>query len=551
MAVSDRAKDLIGRYRTLKGARSQFDSQWEDLARVMLPQRMGFVSDTVPGERRTDDLFDGTPMQAARGLANATGGFLRPDGQKFFFIKTVDDRVGQSDEAKEWLAAAEDRMIEEMLKPKARFRQATGEVDLDLVVLGTGIIYTGERAAKDGLLFQSLHLKSAVPFFSDEGDAEGMFRERCFKVRQLVKRFGEEALSEGVRRKIVEKKLDDDVIMLHCVVPRAEGRADALLAKNLPFASIWIELAASNEVEVGGFHEFPFAVPRWDTSSGETYGRSPGMIALPDADTLQAMGATILIAGQRAADPPLLVPDDGFFDGANSFPGGLTYYNADLAKQMGKIPVGPLETGANLPITRDMQNDERQQVFAAFFKNVLNLPVEGPQMTAEEVRARKEEFIREIGPVFGRLESDYTAPIVERTFSVMLRAGALPPIPQVLAGQGIRFEYESPVKKIRQQVEAAAARLWVQDQINIAKATQDPSHLDIVDWDEYSRFTADAGSVPHTIVVGKDKVQEKRQARAQEQAQQARMAQASQAVDLAARAADVPGVKRAVEGTAA
>lgn len=546
---TDRLKGLLQRWKALKGKRGNWENHWEDLASVMLPRRMGFVTTVVPGDRRTDDVFDGTPAQAARGLANAIGWMMWPEGEKNIFIKANEDRLDNSDEAKEWFSDVAARMARAMANPKARYRQARGEVDQDLAVFGTGVIYSGERQ-RGGLLYQSLHLKDALVLFSEEGEPEGMFRSKTFTVRQAETRFGRNKLSAATQKLLSDQQYDKEIEFLHAIVPRAEGFAGALLAKNLPFASIWIEIAEVHEAEVSGFHEFPFAVPRWDTSSGEDYGRSPGMIALPDASTLQAMGETILIAGQRAAAPPLLVPSDGFFDGANSFPDGLTYYDAELAKEMGRIPIGPLDTGANLPISRDMQQDMRQQVFAAFFRNVLNLPVEGPQMTAEEIRARKEEFIREIGPVFGRLESDYNGPLVERTFNIMLRAGALPPIPEILQGQQIRFEYESPVKKIRQQIEAAGARMWVQERLELAKATQDESHLDLVDFDAFGRVTAEAAGVPQKIVVGAEKVAAKRQARLKAQQEAAQQQQAAQMVDMAAQAGKIPGVQQAIEGAA-
>lgn len=549
--MSDRAKELIQRWRDLKSGRSLWEGHWEDLARVMLPRRMGFTTTTVPGERRTDDIFDGTPMQAARSLANAIGWMTWPEGEKNITIRATEDAVDNSDEAKDWLATVEERMASAMENPKARRRQARGEVDADLAVFGTGILFIGERQAGDGLLYQSLHLKDAVAIFADEGEPEGLLRRKTYTVRQAEARFGAAALSEATRKLIADRKYDKTVDFLHAVLPRKEGRAGALLARNLPFASVWLEMQENHEVQIGGFHEFPFAIPRWDTSSGEDYGRSPAMIALPDAYTLQAMGETILVAGQRAASPPLLLPNDGFVDAPNTYPDGLTYYDADLAKELGRIPVAPLESGTNLPISRDMQSDTRSQVMAAFFRNILNLPVEGPQMTAEEVRARKEELIREVGPVFGRLTSDYNDPDAERTFNLMLRAGQFPPIPRILQGESVRFEYESPIKRIRQQVEAAAARLWVGERVTLANETQDPSHMDLVDFDEYGRFSAEAGGVPHKIVVGRERVEEKRRARAEAQQQAAQAQQIQQAVEIAAQAKDIPGIEQAVAGSAA
>ena len=532
MADESRVKQLLTRRKALRSRRGQWDSHWDDLSRVQLPRRLGFVTQTQDGDRRMDDIYDGTPMQAARGLANALGSMVRPEGEKWHSIHAVDGP--ETDEAKDWLADTDERMRDAFENPKSRMRQALGEGDSDLVVLGTAVVFMGE--GDTNLLFQTLHLKDALPIFGESGNAEGMLRDRRFTVSQAVDRFTLDKLSDTVKQQYANKKFDEYVDFLHCVTPRKEGRADAMLARNLPWADMWIEIEAEKLSSSGGFHEFPFAVPRWDTSSGEEYGRSPGMIALPDSNTVQAMGATLLIAGQRAADPPLAVPDDSTFDAPNTFPGGLAYYDLETARAVGRIPIAPLDSGANIPITREMQDDTRNQIWNAFFRNILRLPVGGPQMTATEINARKEEFIREIGPVFGRLETDYTAPIVERSFQIMLRAGALAPIPEVLQGQGVRFEYQSPIRKLRQQVEAASARAWAEEMIILGQVK--PEALDLVNVDALGRFTAEAAGLPNDIINGMDEVQRLREERAAAQQAAAEMQQLQAGVDTAATAAD-------------
>ena len=535
MSDESRVKEILGRRTALLGRRGLWASHWDDLARVMLPRRLGFVTQTGEGDRRTEEIYDGTPLQAARALANAVGGMVRPDGEDWHRIRTVEDVDEATDEAKDWLADTDERMRNAFDAPKARMRQALGEADSDLVVLGTGVVFTGE--GDDSLLFQTLHLKDALPFFGETGTPEGMFRDRRFTVRQAIARFTLEKLSETVKQHFENHKLDEYVNFVHAVVPRDEGRIEALLARNLPWADLWIEVEAEKLVSIGGFHEFPFAVPRWDTSSGEEYGRSPGMIALPDANTAQAMGSTLLIAGQRAADPALLVPDDSTFDALNTHPGGLAYYDSDLARMLGRIPIAPLETGGDIPLTREMQDDTRNQIWNAYFRNILRLPAAGEStMTATEIIARKEEFIREIGPVFGRLETDYTAPVVERAFHIMLRAGGLAPIPEVLQGRGVRFEYQSPVKRIRQQVEAAAADAWAREMILLGEVK--PEALDLINVDALGRFSAEAAGLSNEIVNGADEVASLREQRAEAQAAAAEMEQLQAGAGIAQTAAD-------------
>lgn len=545
MSDESRVEGILSRHKSLKGRRGLWETHWDDLARVQLPRRLGFVTQTSDGDRRMEDIFDGTPMQAARALANALGAMVRPEGENWHRIRAVED-VDDSDEAAGWFADTDERMRDAFENPKSRMRQSLGEADSDLVVFGTGVVFTGE--GDSNLLFQTLHLKDALPIFGESGNAEGMLRDRRFTVRQAIARFGLEKLSDTIRQQKENNKLDEYVNFLHAVIPRNDGNKDANFAKNLPWADMWIELDEKKLVSSGGFHEFPFAVPRWDTSSGEEYGRSPGMIALPDSNTAQAMQSTLLVAGQRAADPPLAVPDDSTFDAPNTYPGGLAYYDLESARAVGRIPIVPLDSGGNIPLTREMQDDNRNQIWNAFFRNILRLPVDGPQMTATEIVARKEEFIREIGPVFGRLETDYTAPIVERAFKIMLRAGALAPIPEVLQGRGVRFEYQSPIKRLRQQVEAAAARAWAEEMIFLGELK--PEALDLINVDALGRFSAKAQGLPHDIVNGEEEVARLRQERAQAQAQAAQAEQLQAGVDVASTAANVPGLKGLLENAA-
>ncbi len=528
-------ESLIRRRDELSKKRGLWANHWDDLARVQLPRRLGFVTQTSDGDRRTDDIYDGTAMQAARGLANALGMFLRPDGEQWFFIRPTTE-IG--DEGHAWLQDTEKRMLEALNNPRARFRQATGEVDIDLVVFGTGVMFLGE--GPDSLLFQSLHLKDALPIFSDEGNLVGMLRDHKFTVRQAFEKFGNR-LSEDTLKKIEREEYDDRIDFLHAVVPRAEARG-GMLAKNFPTADLWIEIEAKKLVRSHGFKDFPFICPRWDTSSGEDYGRSPGMIALPDSNSSQAIGETLLIAGQRAADPPLAVPNDSAFDAPNTFPGGLTPYDVDTARALGgRNPFFEIGSGANIPLTREMQEDVRNQIWNAFFRSVLRLPTDGPQMTATEINQRKEEFIREIGPVFGRLESDYTAPMIERTFNIMLGDGeslsAFAPIPEELQGANVKFEYVSPIKKARQQIEASAAAEWARGLMEMAQFR--PEVLDKLNVDELADFTAQAANLPLSLINSDKVVAEIREQRAQAQAQAESQAQMAQMAELAKTAGGV------------
>jgi len=327
-----RVKTTLKRREGLLNGMSSFYEHYDDLANVMLTRREGFRESTMPGDARNDDIYDGTPMQGARSLANTTGAMIRPEGEVFTTIKTESEDDVTDDEAAAWLDDTTNRLDVGMRSPITRFRQSTGEVDLDLVVFGTGIIFNGLASSRQNLMFKSVHLKDGVPFFNEEGHAVGMYRMHHFKLWQLLERFGKEKLHPDTQKLVEEQKIDEKIVVIQAVVPRDQQPFESpVLARNFPWADMWIEFDKEHLINDGGFQEFPFIVPRWNTASGEDMGRSPGMIALPDANTLQAMGETILVAGQRSADPPLMVPNDGAFNEINTFPGGISYYDVETA----------------------------------------------------------------------------------------------------------------------------------------------------------------------------------------------------------------------------
>ena len=520
------------RQNAAKNRRSQFEEHWDDLSRVMLSTRQGFTQSIVAGDYRMEDVFDGTPMQAARSLANTVGAMIRPEGQSLVEIKAEDDTLNAQGEVQEWLGQASETLNEQIRNPLARFRQATGEVDLDLVVMGTGILFAGVARSQRHLIFQSVHLKDGFPMFCDEGNPHGLYRTKKMFIWQAEIMFGANNLSKEVREKIGQHKIDDKIDLLYWVGKRKnQGIENPIFAKDFPVEEIWMETQTKHIIQEGGFHEFPFIIPRWDTSSGEEYGRSPGMIALPDSNTLQAMGETILVAGQRLADPPIMAPNDGAFQEVMTFPGGISYYDVETAAAVGGNPFFPMISGNNLPVTRDMQTDIRNQVASAFFRNILNLPQGGPQMTATEIIQRKDEFIREVGPVFGRFQTDYNEPTADRAFRMLFRLGAFREVPEILAQSKVKFVFDLPVDKIKKQVQSAAASDWALQVMQMAQIAPEAKHL--VNVDALARFKADAASLPHEILNTKEEVLEKVQAEQALIAQQQKLAMAEQVAGIA------------------
>ena len=525
----------------IKGERAQLNELWEEVAEVISPERVGFTSGTVPDNRRTDKIFDTQPVTAKRGLVNALGSMLRPKSAapgKWFDIVTEDEDLLDEGDVKEWIEFAETKLWKALYNPKAKFIEATGEIDDDIVSFGTGAGFIGVREDQSGPLYRSFHMKNIYCETDSQNTINSVYVIEQLTARQAADRWGEDNLGQKTKEALSDetpsgsgKKFDFywSVTKRNKLDPRTKNN------KNMPFASHVVDVMSEHLVLEEGFEDFPFFIPRWDTRSGEIYGRGPGVLALPDVLTLNQMGKTMLRGLGRAVDPPWLLPADSFVNAPQMQQGGVSYYDAKAVRNLGiSDPFRQMDSKANIPWGLNAQTAMREQIHALFYRNVLNLPVSAPQMTATEVIQRREEFIREIGAVFGRMESDYTGPIVERTFNMMLRRGAFgddSQIPEAIQNGGINFRFASPIEKAKAQIEEVRVMEGVNKVMAIGQVQ--PQIMKRFNWDEIGKFLAKSGDFPVELTLDDSEVEKMQAAEDQQVARQQQLEQVKQVTDMA------------------
>lgn len=546
--MADRkVRDLLSRLEQLRASRGTWEDHWQDLADYLLPAKATFTNRAqAPGEKRTELVFDSSPMMAARSLAATLDGMLKPRTSRWFSVRPTDEDLQDNDEAKRWCETAEEILWRHLYAARARFAESTAEADLDIVVLGTGVVHIGAREPL-GLSFRALHLRDTYIAENEAGLVDTLHYVQELTPRQAVQRYGRDNVSRTCRD-LADDPLNADkekLQFLQSVYPNQERDERRRDARGKPFTSCVVDVKGEHLVEERGFDEFPFAIGKWDHGTGEIYGRSPGMIALADVKTLNAAAKTMLEASQLAVMPPLMLPSDGLLGVPQYFPAGLNYYDSTVLDRLNRAPIEPLQTGTNLPIGADMLMQLREQIRGAFYLSLLQMPTMGPAMTATEVQARLDEMVRVIGPTFGRIESGYLAPMVERSFAILLRQGAFPAPPEILQGAEIEFGYRSPIQMARKRMETISAVEAAQ--VMQPYAAAHPEILDVFDYDEMGREVAEGAGVPTRWLLPPDKVDELRQQRAQAMQAQQQAAGISQVAEAAGRAA--PALKL-LEGAA-
>ena len=448
MRETELARSLLDRFRGLEELRRPWVGAWQELAEYMLPRKNSFAapgSSALPrGAAGDERIYDSTPMHALELLASSLGGLLTNPSMVWFDIRARDPAAGDREEVRDFLGRARERMIAVFNSEDTGFQSNVHELYLDVALLGTAVMYV-EADPQHAVRFSARPLGEVFVAESARGMVDTVYRRYEIPARQALREWGS-ALSDDARRKGVDNP-ESPVAILHAVFPRSDRDPKGFGAAHFPYGSVYLEVEGEHVLEESGYLEMPYLVPRWAKAAGEIYGRGPGQTALSDTRVLNAMARTALMAAEKMADPPLMVPDDGFLGPVRSGPGGLSYYRAGSTDRIESLPVN-----VDLAATEKMMEQRRQSIRRIFLGDQLQ--PEGPAATATEAVIRQSEKMRVLGPVLGRLQTEFLGPLIRRVFRILLRAGELPRFPEGLGPDGIEVRYTSPMARAQKQYEA-------------------------------------------------------------------------------------------------
>lgn len=515
--MTTKIDDVLARVGTLKGRKDPWLQLWQEVAEMFLPERAEFTSSIEQGSRANESIYDATPRLAARGLSSALDGLMKDKASNWFEVIPEDEDLLDDPAVQSWVEAVRERMWRAIYNPHGRFIKASTEADSALVCFGWACLWISENKNRNGLLFKSYHNRDVMLDENADGVIDCIGIEELLTPRKALLRFGEENLAPQIKKDLAQtsrNRVEPLYPFVELVLPREDYDAAKIGPQSMRFKYIAVDVKNEKIMAEGGFHEFPAATPRWDTIPGQVYSRSPAIIALPDSNTLNQISKTLLVGGERAVDPPILLPSDAFITPIRTFPGGISAYDIQALADSGlSQPFFPFPVSTALPVGREMQSDYRYQVSQAFFADVLKLPIEKKEMTATEILERKQEFIRALGPVFGRLETDYIGKIVERVYGIMERAGAFPPKPEQMMEAGLNFRFQSPIQQARKAMEVAGFSRALE--VITPLATVDPSLLDNIDGDQIMREAPQWAGMPTDWLRTLEEVEQIRGERAQ------------------------------------
>ena len=525
--MNDDANSLVKNWEYLYSQQANFRSLWNTIAQYVMPAWDNFLGDLTEGINRSSRIFDSTGVTANERFAAAMEQMLTPRTQMWHKLAPIDEALEDNDEVQKYLDQVNKILFAARYRPRANYASQADECYMSLGAFGNCAMFVDEEI-NVGLRYRSVPLNEIVWSLDHSGMVDTVYRKFKWTAKQAVQQWGNQ-VSESVRKQYDQNPYTE-MEFLHCVKPNEERMAGRLGPQGMKYASWYLSLKDKAVIDAGGFRTFPYAIGRYRMAPREHYGRSPATAALPHIRTLNEMKKTLLRAGQKAVDPPLLLAEEGVLTPFNQRPGAANY---GMLSADGTPLVQPLQSTGKFDIAKEMLELEAASINDAFLVSLFQILVQNPSMTATEALIRAQEKGALIAPAMGRQQSEFLGPQIIREIDLMTQAGQLPPAPDSLmpSGPGVRIEYTSPLTRAMRAEEGTAIMNTVQA-IGVM-ANLDKSVLNVIDFTDAAREMALINGCPAKLLRSDEQVDEIVQAQQQQNQQQA-MVQGAPAVSQSA-----------------
>lgn len=464
----------------LFGKRSMLMWTWQELAANFHPAKADFTTTWTLGAEFASDLATSYPIIARRDLGNAIGQMLRPTAKPWFHPRTSDVRLDSDVESRRWMEWAEATMRRAMYDKDAQFTRAAKTADHDYATFGQAVISIQVASGMNGphLLYRDWHLRDCAWAENEQAKIGQFYRKWKPTVRDLIRMFPKTVHANV--KKVAEKDPFAEIQCKHMVVE--SDLCDGKYGK-YPYVSIFYDCENNEVLEETGMWNLGYVIPRWEHLWQSQYAYSPAAtIALPDARLLQAMTLTLLEAGEKFTNPPMIAVKEAIRSDVALYAGGMTWVDQDYDERLGEVLRPLTQDRAGMPLGIDMQRDCRALLADCFFLNKLTLPPRAAEMTAFEVGQRVEEYIRGALPIFEPMEEEYNGGICDMTFDLLNRYGAFGAPgdrPRALRGAKIDFGFVSP---LHDMIDAQKSHKFQEMMALVGQAVAlDPSSKNVVD----------------------------------------------------------------------
>lgn len=494
---------LLKRAKNAEIKRDAFANLMRECYRYAMPERDAWSSYGI-GQQKITEVYDSTAMISTARFATRLVNALFPPGQRWARLNLPPEtpKAKKAKQLQEDLDAITARLFAHI--HASNFDPSMHEAAHDLAAGVSAILIENGRLATDrarGPLLRFTSVPAALVAFDEGpfGSIEGIFYRQRMAGRNLLGSYADASLPADIRKKIDDQP-EDEVVLLQCTTydaKRDKWCFQVLLQDQ------------KHELVKRYYRTNPWIITRWMKAPGETYGRGPLTIALPDIRTLNKLRELSLISASFAVTPMFTVLDDGVLnpDTVRITP------NALIPVRSNGGPMGPSLRAVDMParfdIAQALEAELKTTIRQILFDNPLPPEVQ-VGLTATEVIERVRQFQSDTG-AFGRLNVDAVQPIITRCLDILEEAGEFAEpqmvgVTDALRQDLIRIVPTSPLSAAQERADVQAVMQLAIGFANLgdmgaamAKAGLDPNKA--------GRFIAERSGVPAGLIPDQEELE--------------------------------------------
>ncbi len=460
MAITqNEIQDKVKEMEFLENQNANYRAYTQDLADFILPRKAWITSIRTKGERlKFNFLYDSTAIRALRIMAAGFHSNLTNPSTRWFALETEDDLLMQIEAVKVFFRNAENKILKRL--NGSNFYNIIQEFYTDYGGFGTGT-FLKLKDAKEKVRFESIPVQETNRVLDGRGRLSEFYRHFRLTARQAAGLWGEDNLGKSIRDSL-KKSPFEEFWFIHNVSERFKRDVSKSDAVNMPFQSLWIAQKDQHLMKESGFLRMPYYSEVFYKDPNDPNGFSPAMDEFPEIKLVNAMKRTVIRAGMKQADPPMVMPSRGFILPLNFNPAAMNYRDAKTsADDIQALPVGKGQSmGINVELIKLEQENIEAGMFVPLFRSLSEIT---KQMTIPEVQRRVAENMVLLGPVIGRTTHGILGPLIIDTFFDLLQEGELGEIPIEIEDQEFNPVYLSPLAKAQRASEIGDIQAFLGD----------------------------------------------------------------------------------------
>ena len=485
---------------------------WQECAENFYPERANFTVKRTLGESFASNLYESSPVIARRDFANNLGASIRPLGRVWFKPRARDDFINERSEVQAYLEKRGLATLSRLKDRRSQFIRAATAGDHDYSTFGNSVTSVEPWPDRSGMRYRTWHLRDCAWRDNYEGETDTMFRKIKVSVRHLCRQGDTQGwdIHPKVKERL-EKDPEGDVEAYHVLMPWWDYNPN-MPRKNrkLEFVSAYVDMSNKWIMLEKQQSMFNYAVSRWFTIDSSPYAFSPAAIcAIPDSRTLQVMTWSIMEAGEKAVEPPMVAVEEVVQGGVDLRAGAVTWIDKRYDERTGEA-IRAIEMGGSPQFGEVLRDAIQGNLQSAWYLNKLFLPESGPQMTAEEVMRRHEEWLRIAQPIVEPAEVERNSKLLEITMQMEMEMGLWGPLdlmPKELRGRDVDFAYDNPLNDARKQSASNSYKALMAIAAQSVEVYQSPAILNNLDKNKAFR-EAVIGVAPPDWLVPEDEATE-------------------------------------------